>query len=405
MVSDEMTRPERVQAAFDVWRKREETGPNATALFEYVETLEAALRAAVPDESVLRQALQLCVDMIVANGLETALSNTLETAREALAASPAVPEEGPVVEQLKWGKYRNGDADAVTLFGEIYTAYAGGSWRVTRNGKAGKFIQAGDDLDAAKAAAQADYERHIRSALVPAPRPDMERELAEARAERDAANDAWRKMKDRAHSAEAERDALAADKARLEEALRAMRKIATWDEDVFVVDCEAACAIADAALSSASIPAPADKLPAHKKFRRDAMLMAMAMDGGDFAGDLDPVDENTVEGLARTLAIVSAAYDWTVGDDGCLAGLVGGDHGYATTSIVVRDAVSAPDKAEARREALEEAAKVAEGDSRSFDHQNALAECRDSDSGFHSGRVAAATAIRAISNPARREGE
>lgn len=39
-------RPQRVQAAFDVWRERPETGPNARALFEYIEQLEAE-RAAI----------------------------------------------------------------------------------------------------------------------------------------------------------------------------------------------------------------------------------------------------------------------------------------------------------------------------------------------------------------------
>lgn len=43
MVIEEMKRPERVQAAFEVWRNRDETGPNENALFEYIETLEYAL--------------------------------------------------------------------------------------------------------------------------------------------------------------------------------------------------------------------------------------------------------------------------------------------------------------------------------------------------------------------------
>lgn len=42
----------------------------------------------------------------------------------------------------------------------------------------------------------------------------------------------------------------------------------------------------------------------------------------------------------------------------------------------------------------EDAAKIAEGNSAEFDFQKALAECRDSEHGFHSGRLAAATAIR-----------
>lgn len=42
----------------------------------------------------------------------------------------------------------------------------------------------------------------------------------------------------------------------------------------------------------------------------------------------------------------------------------------------------------------EEAAKIAAGNSAEFDFQKALAECRDSEHGFHSGRLAAAAAIR-----------
>lgn len=41
-------RPERVQAAFEVFKGREDTGPNATALFEYIEQLEAALEPSEP---------------------------------------------------------------------------------------------------------------------------------------------------------------------------------------------------------------------------------------------------------------------------------------------------------------------------------------------------------------------
>lgn len=38
-----VTRPTRVQAVFEVWRNNAEVGPNASALFEYIETLEATL--------------------------------------------------------------------------------------------------------------------------------------------------------------------------------------------------------------------------------------------------------------------------------------------------------------------------------------------------------------------------
>ena len=52
-----------------------------------------------------------------------------------------------------------------------------------------------------------------------------------------------------------------------------------------------------------------------------------------------------------------------------------------------------------RAQALEEAARAAEGTSPIFDHQSALGEYRDCESGFHNGRVAAAAAIRALSSP------
>lgn len=52
-----------------------------------------------------------------------------------------------------------------------------------------------------------------------------------------------------------------------------------------------------------------------------------------------------------------------------------------------------------RAQALEEAARAAEGTSPIFDHQSALGEYRDCESGFHNGRVAAAAAILALSSP------
>ncbi|EXL07395.1 hypothetical protein BG46_10785 [Brucella anthropi] len=80
--------------------------------------------------------------------------------------APAATDTGLVtVLPLEWRKYRNGDAEAVTPFGEIYTAYVNGYWRVTRNGKAGKFIKAtgGDDVEAAKSGAQADVDANVLS--------------------------------------------------------------------------------------------------------------------------------------------------------------------------------------------------------------------------------------------------
>lgn len=308
---------------------------------------------------------------------DAAKGETKATLRAELAAlRAAVPEEGPVVEQLKWGKYRNGDADAVTLFGEIYTAYAGGSWRVTRNGKAGKFIQAGDDLDAAKAAAQADYERHIRSALVPAPRPDMERELAEVieqrdyfKAEAEAGTEyitAQREKIDllgrelaeaRAAHAEAvtmaaaahrdavafkaERDALAAA---IQEAREVVSAIAGENQPAREWAVRVRDKI-DAALSGASIPAPAEP---GRKMEPVSIDYLRGQIGEILVLELDAKEDGRAvsQAVERILALVAAS--------------------------------SAPDKAEARREALEYE-----------DEQDP------------SGRIAAAL----ISNPARREGE
>ncbi len=48
----------------------------------------------------------------------------------------------------------------------------------------------------------------------------------------------------------------------------------------------------------------------------------------------------------------------------------------------------------AEKRGREEAAKIAEGNSAEFDFAKALAECRDCEHGFHSGRLHAAAAIR-----------
>ena len=53
------------------------------------------------------------------------------------------------------------------------------------------------------------------------------------------------------------------------------------------------------------------------------------------------------------------------------------------------------------RAVLLKAAEVAEGESQEFDFQQALAECRDSEYGFHNGRIAASTAIRALADEVR----
>lgn len=103
------------------------------------------------------------------------------------AALPFLPVQ-VAVKKLEWRKYRNGDAETVTPFGEIYTAYVNGYWRITRNGKAGKFIKAtgGDDVEAAKASAQADYSTRILSALEPSA-PDIGKPITAPSAAREMA--------------------------------------------------------------------------------------------------------------------------------------------------------------------------------------------------------------------------
>ncbi len=48
----------------------------------------------------------------------------------------------------------------------------------------------------------------------------------------------------------------------------------------------------------------------------------------------------------------------------------------------------------AEKRGREEAAKIAEGKSAEFNFEKALADCHDDDYGYHSGRLAAAAAIR-----------
>jgi hypothetical protein len=76
---------------------------------------------------------------------------------------------------------------------------------------------------------------------------------------------------------------------------------------------------------------------AHLKFRREAFELAMKTDPQEFGFDFDPHAHNTVEGLARTLAIVAGGYAFTLTDEGYLAGCVAGDQGYAVTGICVDD--------------------------------------------------------------------
>lgn len=78
-----------------------------------------------------------------------------------------------------------------------------------------------------------------------------------------------------------------------------------------------------------------EKKLAHIEFREKAFDMAKKTDPSEWAGSFDAYDEETPEDLARTLSIVAGAYDWTIDLNGRLIGLVAGDHGYATTSIVL----------------------------------------------------------------------
>ncbi|MDS1138617.1 hypothetical protein [Nitratireductor indicus] len=101
------------------------------------------------------------------------------------AALTAGEEAGGVnVKALEWKRYRNGDAYAVTPFGDVYTAYAGGYWRITKQGKAGKFIRAGFDVASAQAAAQADYENSVLSVIEPTPSPIVDDAMVERAAKR-----------------------------------------------------------------------------------------------------------------------------------------------------------------------------------------------------------------------------
>lgn len=61
-------------------------------------------------------------------------------------------------------------------------------------------------------------------------------------------------------------------------------------------------------------------------------MIDMEIEAWQYAGEIDPHND-----MDRTVAIVRAAYGWTLTDDGRLCGLVAGDMGYAATSIVLDD--------------------------------------------------------------------
>jgi acetyl esterase/lipase len=80
------------------------------------------------------------------------------------AALAAIPGPAVKVKRLQWMTMDNGDAwSRPTFIGPIYNATAKG-W-MHRNGT----LNEADGVEAAKAAAQADYEARILSALTPAP--------------------------------------------------------------------------------------------------------------------------------------------------------------------------------------------------------------------------------------------
>jgi WYL domain len=182
-----------------------------------------------------------------------------------------------------------------------------------------------------------------------APRSDMERELAEARAEfeierihsKGMANAAydWRV---RAEKTEAERDALAADKARLEESLARLTSEANAIALEFVYALHDRDGIWDAlkqaraALSGASIPAHDDSQPVRLTYT-------------NWRGE-------TSERTITPLRVYYGSTDWHPEPQWLLRAF---DHDkQAERDFALKDFGPAPaDKAEERREALEEAAK------------------------------------------------
>lgn len=74
--------------------------------------------------------------------------------------------------------------------------------------------------------------------------------------------------------------------------------------------------------------APAENVPDWQK----SYAVPLADDHPSCAhpADIDPHDD-----IHKTLDVVRKAYDWCVGDDGRLYGLVSGDMGWAATSIVL----------------------------------------------------------------------
>lgn len=74
------------------------------------------------------------------------------------------------VKPLEWKPYRGGDAEAVAL-GTIYTAFTSGYWRTQKDPK---FKNGGDNLEAAKAAAQAHHDALVLAMIeIPSPQTKL----------------------------------------------------------------------------------------------------------------------------------------------------------------------------------------------------------------------------------------
>ncbi len=77
-----------------------------------------------------------------------------------------------------------------------------------------------------------------------------------------------------------------------------------------------------------SSPVTSDDVPAWKK--RYTVPLDDNHPSCAHPGDTNPHDDTH-----KTLDVVRKAYDWCIGDDGRLYGLVSGDMGWAATSIVL----------------------------------------------------------------------
>jgi len=96
-------------------------------------------------------------------------------------------------------------------------------------------------------------------------------------------------------------------------------------------------------------------------------------------GDLEPHDDRE-----KTVVIARTAYDWCLDDNGRLCGLIAGDHGYASTHIVVEEASNGPRIAEHDRadglakevESLNEAGRFASEMILQYKHRAEAAEAK-----------------------------